>query len=160
MIIFWGIFILILSAGVVLFFGAPYLPTLKKQQSTALDMLNLKPGQLVYDLGCGDGRFLIAAAKRGINGVGYELNPLIALVAWISTRRYHRQIKIKWGNFWKADISAADGIFVFLLERFMARLDKKITAEKKQGLVLVSHAFAIPGKKVDQKKGPLLLYKY
>lgn len=126
----------------------------------ALDMLDLKPGQVVYDLGCGDGRFLVAAAKRGLKGIGYELNPFIALIAWINTRRYGSQVKVKWGNFWNADISRADGIFVFLLDRFMLRLDKKIIAEKKGPLVLVSHAFKIPGKKADQTNGALLLYKY
>lgn len=160
MIIFWIIFALILSGGIVLFFGAPYLPTLKKQQEMALDMLNLKPGQVVYDLGCGDGRFLVAAAKRGIKGVGYELNPFVAIIAWINTRRYSKQIKIKWGNFWQADITGADGIYVFLLDRFMTRLDQKVSTEKTHPVVLVSHAFKIPDKKIDQKNGALLLYKY
>lgn len=151
---------LILTSGVVLLFGAPYIPTLKKQQATALDLLALKPGQVVYDLGCGDGRFLAAAARRGLRAVGYELNPFMALIAWISTRRYHRQVKVKWGNFWQADIGEADGIFVFLLDRFMPRLDKKIKAEAKAGIKLVSYAFKIPGKKPAATKSALFLYIY
>lgn len=151
---------LVLTFGTVLLFGAPYLPTLKKQQEAALDMLDLKNEQTVYDLGCGDGRFLVAAARRGLNAVGYELNPFVALVAWIMTRHYRRQVKVKLGNFWRADISAADGIFVFLLDRFMPRLDKKIKTEGRGGIKLVSHAFTIPGKKPALKKGALFLYKY
>lgn len=164
MIIFWIIWILVmalvLSFGLVLLVGAPYMPTLKKQQIAALDLLDLKPGQVVYDLGCGDGRFLTAAARRGLKAIGYELNPFMALIAWASTRRYHRQVKVKWGNFWQADISQADGIFVFLLDRFMPRLNSKIKAEAKGSIKLVSHAFKIPGKKPAAKKSALFLYKY
>ncbi len=164
MIVFWIIWTLaialVLTSGAVLLFGAPYMPTLKKQQEIALDLLDLKQGQVVYDLGCGDGRFLTAAARRGLKAVGYELNPFIALIAWTSTRRYRRQVKVKWGNFWKANIGEADGIFVFLLDRFMPQLDKKVKAEAKAGIKLVSHAFKIPGKKANLKKSALFLYKY
>lgn len=164
MIAFWIIWTLVmalvLAFGLVLLVGAPYMPTLKKQQTAALDLLDLKPGQVVYDLGCGDGRFLTAAARRGLKAVGYELNPFMALIAWVGTRRYHRQVKVKWGNFWQADISPADGIFVFLLDRFMPRLDSKIGSEAKNGTKLVSYGFKIPGKKPAAKRGALLLYKY
>jgi hypothetical protein len=79
----WIILLLVILAFqfVVLFLGAPYVPTLPKQREAALDLLKLKPGQTLIDLGCGDGAMLIAAAKRGINSVGYEINPLLALIA-------------------------------------------------------------------------------
>lgn len=150
-----------LAFGLVLLVGAPYLPTLKKSRGQALELLNLKPDQALYELGCGDGTLLIEAAKKGINVVGYELNPLLALFCWLRTRKYKARVQVVYGNFWKADLSKADGIYVFLLDRFMARLDQKIRVECKDRQVrLVSHAFAVPGKKPAKQSGAMLLYVY
>src|SRR5665213_1201424 len=98
-------------------FGAPYLPTLNAQRQTALELLDLKPGQTLYDLGCGDGRMLRAAAKVGLNAVGYEMSPILVLIARIINWPYRKQVKVIMGNYWAADISRADGIFVFLLDK-------------------------------------------
>lgn len=54
--------IIVLFCGIV-FFGAPFVPTKKMQIKAALDLLNLKKGDLLYDLGAGDGRVALAAAK-------------------------------------------------------------------------------------------------
>ena len=67
----------LLSFSFVLLFGAPFLPTLKKQIDEALDLLDLKPGETMLELGCGDGRILLAATQRGLSVVGYELNPIL-----------------------------------------------------------------------------------
>ncbi len=160
--VFWVIGIAIfLSYSLVLLFGAPYLPTLSKQKSEALDMLALKPGQQFVDLGCGDGRLLVAAAERGLIVTGYEMNPFLFFYAWLRTRRYGRNVKVKLRNFWKADLSSADGVFVFLLDRFMTRLDKMLSKYSKDHQIkLVSHAFKIPGKRPIHTKGALLLYIY
>lgn len=163
--IFWAVWIigvlLVLAYGAVLPFGAPYLPTRKKQSTEALDLLDLKPGQVFVDLGCGDGRLLATAAARGHKAIGYELNPFLAAYAWLVTRRYGKYAKVKWGNFWQADLSEADGVFVFLIGHYMKRLDKLITKYSKgHQIKLVSHAFKIPGKKPISKKGALLLYVY
>lgn len=74
------IFGVIIIFGFVILFGAPYLPTLKPQIKIALDMLDLQPGQTLIEIGSGDGRVLKAAAERGWNAVGYELNPVLVEV--------------------------------------------------------------------------------
>lgn len=145
--------------GFVLLFGAPYLPTLNPQLKIALDLIDMKPGQHLLELGCGDGRVMVAAAERGLRVTGYELNPILALLAWARTRRYGGMVKVVWGNFWQAKLPAADGIFVFLLPKYMTRLDKKIMQEISQPCKLVSFAFEIPGKKHTKKAG-VYLYKY
>ena len=76
--------VLVLMFGFVIFFGAPYLPTLKKQQEEALDLLDLQPGQLLLELGSGNGRLLRMAADRGISVIGYEINPILFLISKIS----------------------------------------------------------------------------
>ena len=62
---------LILIFGYVILFGAPFLPTLKNQIEAIFELLDLKEGQTLIELGSGDGRILLEAAKRGINVVGY-----------------------------------------------------------------------------------------
>lgn len=160
--VIWGFgVVLLVVTGLILLVGAPYVPTIKKTRADALDLLDLQPGQLVMDLGCGDGRFLISAAKRGLKAEGYELNPLLAAYAWLATRRYRKQVRVVWGNFWKADLSKADGVFVFLLDRFMRQLDEKIQKDTKvQSLKLASHAFKIPGRKAAGRRGAVFLYVY
>jgi SAM-dependent methyltransferase len=161
MILFWLGVVLIALFGFVLLFGAPYLPTLSAQQKLALDMLDLKKGQTFYDLGCGDGRLLKTAAKRGLVSVGYELNPLLAAYARLNTWRYRSQVRVVCGNFWSADISGADGIFVFLIDHHMKRLDEFVSAQHNQKrLALASYGFSIPGKKTTAKSGPIYLYKF
>ncbi len=146
-------------AGVLLA-GAPYLPTLTPQVKTALELAGLKPGETLLELGCGDGKILIAAARQGYKAVGYELNPIMALVAWLRTRRYRRQVKIIWGDFWRRDWPPAAAIFVFLLPKHMAKLDKKIMLYPHMPVNLVSFAFAIQGRRLQAEKQNVYLYKY
>lgn len=150
---------LVYSFTVGVAFGAPYLPTLDAQRQTALELLDLKPGQTLYDLGCGDGRMLKAAAQAGLNAVGYEMSPMLVLIARIINFRYRKQVKVIMGNYWGADISAADGIFVFLLDKYMAKLDKKVAALNKP-IKVASYTFQIPGRKPIRKQNAVLLYSY
>ncbi len=158
----WGVGVLIVVAyAFVLPFGAPYLPTLNKQGIKALDLLELKPGQVFIDLGCGDGRLLIMAADRGLKAIGYELNPFLWLIAWLRTRRAGRHVKVRLGNFWRSDLSQTDGVFVFLITHHMKRLDKMLDRYSQEHQIkLVSHAFKIPGKKPAKKSGAMYLYLY
>lgn len=157
----WGLAVLIIGAySFVLLFGAPWFPSLKPHVKAALDLLDLKPGQTVYDLGCGDGRFLNAAAERGLKAVGYELNPFMFIYAWFNTRKYKKQVKVRLGNFWKADLSGADAIFIFLLTKYMEQFDQLVKTKAPKGIKVASHAFKIPGKKPLAKDYGVYLYRY
>jgi hypothetical protein len=140
-------------------FGAPYLPTLSKQKHIAFDLLALKPGQTLLELGSGDGRVLKTAAERGIYAVGYELNPILVLVSWFVTLKHRDRVKIIWGNYWSKDWMQADGIYVFLHTDYMERLDKKISKTNKR-IKLVSVTFKIPGRKPIKEKDGVFLYQY
>lgn len=150
----------VLCFCLVVFFGAPYLPTLAKQKETALDLLALKPGETLLELGSGDGRVMLAAAKRGINVVGIELNPLLVIFSWLLTFKYRRQVRIIWGNFWRVEWPEADGIFVFLLDKYMTKLDVRIKETQSKPTKLVSFAFKIKDKKPAKKIDGLWLYLY
>lgn len=157
--IWLGVFILFCFCFVLLF-GAPFLPTLAPQIDTALDILNLKKGDTVLELGCGDGRVLIAAARRGVYAVGYELNPLLALLAWLRARPYRKQVKVVWGDYWAAKWPEADGIFAFLLPRYMSKLHKKIIQYPSRPLRVASFAFAIPDLEPVKLENGVYLYEY
>lgn len=152
--------ILLFCFGGVLLFGAPYLPTLGPQVSAALELVDLQPGQTLLELGCGDGRVLIAAARQGIDVIGYELNPVLALLCWLRTRRYRRHVKVVWGDFWKNEWPPADAMFTFLLDKYMPKLDKELKRYKRKPVQLVSFAFQIPGKKAVAEKKGVYLYLY
>ena len=163
--IFWAVWslavLLILAYGFVIPFGAPFLPTMKKDREAALDLLDLEPGQLFIDLGSGDGSLLVLAAKRGLRAEGYEINPFLWLYSWLRTRRYGRRVKVKLKSFWRADLNEADGVFVFLITKHMERLAKLIDKRSSsRPLKVVSHAFEIPGRQPSQKVGALFLYIY
>jgi SAM-dependent methyltransferase len=155
----WLVLIMVvLFFGFVLLRGAPYLPSLNRHIEAALDLLNLAPGQTVYDLGCGDGRFLKAAARRGLKAVGYELNPIMFAYSWLTTRR-RKNIRVYFGDFWNAELTDADAVYVFLLDKFMPKLDDKLKSSGKH-LKLASHTFIIPGKSSAAHKNGVYLYEY
>lgn len=159
-ILIWIFIALALCFALVVFFGAPFLPTLRPQIKAALDLLDLKPGQTMLELGCGDGRVLIAAAQRGINSVGYELNPILALIAWARTRRYRKHIRVIWGNYWVSTWPRADAIFGFILARYMSKLHKKVMQYSSRPLLIASFAFTIPEKKPTKVEQGVYLYEY
>lgn len=152
--------IVILCFGFVLLFGAPYLPTMQKQIDLAFKLAALKPGQTVIELGSGDGRVAIEAAKLGATVIGYELNPLLVIYSKIKCFKYRNKIKIRWANFWKTQWPEADIIFTFLLPKYMSKLDQKITDYPHRPVILVSYAFNVPGKKAVREDQGVFLYKY
>jgi len=160
---FWLILVIclvVLAFSGVLLIGAPYLPTLRKQQKEALDLLSLKPGQLLIELGSGDGRILKEAARRGITAIGYEINPFLVIYSKISCWSVRKLVKTHWRNFWHVSISPADGIYTFLLDRYMPKLDKKIATETTKPLKFVSFSFELPGRKPVKKQNGLILYHF
>jgi hypothetical protein len=163
--LFWGIWVtallLIVAWGLSIFFGAPYLPTLKPERVKAFELLDLKPGQLLVDLGSGDGVMLVMAAQRGLRAVGYEINPFLWFYSWLRTRRYGRRVRVRLRSFWRADLSQADGVFVFLITHRMKHLDRLLSARRGgKPLKVVSNSFQIPGKKPAKKSGAMFLYVY
>lgn len=163
MIILWAVVIvLVLCFGLVVLVGPPYLPTLKPQLEEALDMLDLKPGQHLLELGCGDGVVLLAAARRGIRVTGIELNPLLVVVCYVRTWRYRHLVRVRFGNYWNTKSwGEADAIFGFVLPRLMSKLDATIEGWRSgRSIRLASFAFVIPGKQVERQSKGVFLYRY
>ncbi len=158
--LFLLVVLLVLIFGFVVFFGAPFLPTLKAKNQDIFELLDLKAGQTLLELGSGDGRILRAAAERDIQAIGYELNPILVLWSRLKNWKYRKLITVHWGNYWRVKIPKTEAIYVFLLEKYMKKLDNKITQEAGKNVKLVSFAFKIPDRKVDRELKGLFLYIY
>jgi|SRR5579884_2891743 len=155
-----ALIVLAICFGGVLLLGAPYLPTLRPQVKAALELADLKPGDTLLELGCGDGKVVLAAAKQGIKVVGYELNPILASLAWLRTRRVRRNVQIIWGDFWSTPWPPAQAIFVFLLPKYMQKLNTVIARKAHKPVKLVSFAFTVPDKLPVSQKAGVYLYEY
>lgn len=112
----------------------------------------------IYDLGCGDGRVLCALANKfpHVQYIGIEYSWMPYLFAKISARAY-KNITIKYKNFFKEDLSDADGIITYLFPRLMDSLLPKLEKELKPGAMLYSFDFPFTNKEpraiIDNKKG-------
>ncbi len=151
---------IVLPFGLATWLGAPYVPIRRRDSEPILDLLALSPGQTVVDLGSGDGRFLLAAARRGLRGIGYELNPFMYLISRVITWRYRHSVHIYLANFWQVRLPATDAIYVFLIDRLMTRLDAKLTTELSQPTPVVSFVFAIPGRQPKRQTRNAFYYLY
>jgi len=140
--------------------GAPYVPTHTKQVEIALDLLDLKTGDHLVDVGSGDGKVLLAGAKKGLKVTGYEINPMLCLVSWFRLRRFGNLGKVVWGDMWSRPLPIdTKGVFVFTMGRYMPRVREKILKEGLKNVKLASFGFELPGQELDDKKGAVFLYK-
>ncbi len=126
------------------FFGAPFFPTPSADVKRMLKLANLKPGEVLYDLGSGDGRFIIEAVKNyKVNATGIEINPILVYFSrWrIKKLGLQDKAKIYWGNFFKKDLSRASVIITYLLQPTNNRLERKFISELKPRTKIVSKSF-------------------
>lgn len=158
-ILFIFVFLILLGFLVSSVSGAPWVPARKVDVEKILDDVGLKKGEQYVELGCGDGRLVRAAAGRGAIAVGYELNPLLWFIAWISTLN-QKNAHVKFGNFWNVNVSRADVVMAFLVPRTMPRLGIKANKEMKKSSRLVSYIFPIPHKTYTQKYKSWYVYTY
>ncbi|MDD5470284.1 MAG: hypothetical protein PHO92_05835 [Candidatus Peribacteraceae bacterium] len=126
----------------------PYVPTEARVVRAMVDSARLLPGQVVYDLGAGDGRTLIAALRccSSIRAVAIEAVLTVYLWGRLKTLFSGEKIQWKFGSFLKRNVSDADAIFLYLCPSLMAKLEQKFTAELRRGTRVVSHAFVFPNK--------------
>ncbi|MFH1171289.1 MAG: class I SAM-dependent methyltransferase [bacterium] len=149
--------LLLLLGGILGVFGtaawagiraAPWLPTRAKDIRRLLDLAELKPGELLYDLGCGDGRVLMIAAKEyGARAVGFEISllPYLAAKARTIFHPSRRNIQIRFEDFYHTSLSQADVVFCFLTPSAMKRLKTKFVQELHPGARVASSTFSFDG---------------
>lgn len=158
--------LIVLAVFLVLFFfwlfplffrGIPWQPTDMRRVRKMLTMSGLRPGEVVYDLGCGDGRILICAAREfGARAVGVELNPWLFAIAWLRVffLGLRPRVRVIFGNIFNVDLSQADVVTLFLFEHVNEALKAKLLRELKKGTRIVSYVWTFQGwtpKEVDRE---------
>ena len=119
-----------------------------------LSLAKVKRTDIVYDLGCGDGRILIAAAKvYGAHGVGIDINPLRIREAKENAKKagVDELVRFEENNLFQADIHEATVVTLFLLSSVNIRLRPKLLAELKPGTRVVSNTFNMGDWKPDEQ---------
>lgn len=162
--IFLSFATVVLLYGFVVFFGAPYVPSKKKDLNKALDTLYpVSKGDVLIDIGSGDGIVLRAAARRGAKAIGYELNPILVYISRFLSRRY-KNISVKTANFWFKPLPTdTTVVYVFAVSRDITKLAKKVQNEAtKLGrpLKLISYGCDIPGMTPEKTCGAHSLYTF
>ena len=122
----------------------PYVPTPMEVVEGMLKLAKVGKNDVVYDLGCGDGRIVVTAAKKyGATGIGVDLNPERIKEANqnAKTNKVTSKVKFYKGNLFDFDFSKASVLTLYLLPEVNLKLRPKILAEMKPGSRVVSHAF-------------------
>ena len=122
-------------------YGLPPVPTKRERIRKALKLANLEPNEVLYDLGAGDGRVLIIAARDfGAHAVGLEIGPVQCALIWLRAVAggFGSQIQIKWENFYKANLQDADVVFVYATSKEVSKLATHLETHMKDGARLVS----------------------
>lgn len=121
-----------------------FVPTAFETVMAMLKLAEVTPNDIVYDLGCGDGRFVVTAAKQfGARGVGIDIDPERIRDARDLAARTGTGDKVRFieGDLFKADISEATVVTLYLLTRLNLKLRPKLMKELNPGTRVVSHAF-------------------
>jgi SAM-dependent methyltransferase len=148
--------------GLAALTGAPFVPSNKKALGDIFKLAQIKKQDVVYDLGSGDGRIVIEAAKKGAHSFGWEINPFLCLFSKIRIRLagLKKNAKVFWANYWTKDLSQADVIFFFLITHWMKKMERKIIQEAKPGARVISYIFPLPNLKLQKKtKTGVYFYK-
>ena len=122
----------------------PYVPTPQPVVDKMLDLAKVGKDDVLYDLGCGDGRIVITAAKQhGARGIGIDLNPQRISEAKANAKRAGVDGKVKFmvGDLFKADIADASVVTLYLLPSVNRELRPQLWKQLKVGTRVVSHAF-------------------
>ena len=131
-----------------------YVPTPQNAVEKMLDMAKVTKDDLVFDLGCGDGRIVATAAKKfGAKGVGVDLNPVRIKESNETVKKFGvgKLVEIRYGNALKVkDLDKATVICLYMLPEFMEKLEPIVKAKLKPGARIVAHDFPFPHWKADQ----------
>ncbi len=133
----------------------PYVPTTDEAVQAMLKLADVKKTDVVYDLGCGDGRIVIAAAKTyGAHAVGIDINPQRIQEAKENARKAGVEdlVRFEENDLFKADIHQATVVTLFLLPKVNLRLRPRLLKELKPGTRIVSNTFDMGDWKPDKEE--------
>ena len=133
--------ILLFSAGIAGYIAAPYVPTRKQDVLRFLRVAEIKKGDLVYDLGCGDGRIPQAAARSGAKAVGLE----ISILNYYFCKIFRRGFEVRFKNFFTADYREVDIVYMFLSQSAHNKMGEILRRQMKKGSKIITYVWPIEG---------------
>jgi adenine-specific DNA methylase len=160
----WILAILIVMFGFVVFRGAPYVPSRKKELIQAFEELYpLGEDDLLVDIGSGDGVVLRQASAHGARAVGYELNPILVVISqWLS--RSDDNVRIYLADFWRVQLPAETTVvYTFGESRDIVKMAQKVATEAERlhkPIAFISYGFAIPDVFPLKQVGAYYLYEF
>jgi len=125
-----------------------FVPTPALLIRAKLELAGIKPGETIYDLGCGDGRVLIEAAQNyDVRGVGIEIRAHLVAKARATVCRHHleERIEIRQEDYRAANVAEADVVIMYLNRGSLGQLSRKLEVELRPGARIVTHQFDLPG---------------
>lgn len=134
-------------------YDVPYVPTPPEVVDEMLRLVDLRAGDVLYDLGCGDGRIVIAAAKRSrVRAIGIDIDPVRIRESNDNAAQAGLAGKVRFiqQNLFEADFRDATVVTMYLLTSVNLRLRPKLLADLKPGTRLVSHSFDMGEWKPDK----------
>lgn len=160
----WLLFIIVILFGFVVFRGAPYVPSRKRELIDAFDRLySLGEHDTLVDIGSGDGIVLREAALRGAHAVGYELNPILVAISRTLSRK-NGLVTTHLADFWSVQLpSETTVVYAFGESRDIAKMAKKVREEAirlGKTLSFISYGFAVPGIVPIKQVGAYYLYEF
>ena len=141
--------------------GGPWVPSSMQMVYRMMEMAEVGPEDIVYDLGCGDGRVILTAAMRyQARAVGIEIDPLrfIWCQFLITILGQRKRVRIVFGNFFNKDLSEADVVLCYLMPDALTKLEKKFKQELRSGTRIVSNRFTFPTLNQVWEDGDATLY--
>ena len=124
-----------------------FVPTPQEVVDKMLELVEVKKGDLIYDLGCGDGRIVVTAAKKyGCRGVGYDIDPqrVIESMENVKKNGVQKLVRIEQKDIFTLDLSEANVITLYLLSSLNVKLIPQLE-KLKPGTRIVSHDFDMQG---------------
>jgi SAM-dependent methyltransferase len=144
-------------------YGLPWVPTQRKRIRRALELSKVRPGEIVYDLGAGDGRVLIVAAREfGARAVGIEIDPVHCAVAWLRAffSGARGSVSIRREDFFKTDLEDADVVFAYLTSAHAARLQPLLDKQLRPGARVVAISADLKGWQPAAFDSEYLIFMY
>ncbi len=134
-LLFFIIFIFAIFAGC--YFDAMWLPTRRADYDRIARLSQLQSGMIFYDIGSGSANMLFYFSKKyNVSCVGIEIAPFWYLYSKIKSL-FYKKVKIKYGNFYRYNLSAADVVYIFLLPKNYSKIKYKTDKELKKGAKLI-----------------------
>jgi SAM-dependent methyltransferase len=143
--------------------GAPWVPTPRSVVHRMLSLAQVRPGEAVYDLGCGDGRVLVMAVRRfraRAVGIEIDVSRFLWSLAVIAVLGLWRRVRLVRGDLFRQDLQEADVVVTYLLQDTNDRLQAKLLREMRPGARVVSNTFRFSDLKLAACDEEYRIYLY